>query len=709
MRNYSLLLLLSFISTAVFAQVRPWPATSPAPDFYGYTYETNIPTFDPNSTFDWVEIVSNGKGTEVSGMADDNVRGPIDIGFDFEFYWFKRDEVYIGSNGYVAFQNINIASGAIGFPPTPTADENNEFVAPLLADLVFGDPGNPGRVYTYSNGVDSFVVTYENVPFWNENTDFSGSNTFQVIFDGANSSIKFQYLSQQGSWSPTYNNTANPMVAGIENVSGTIGLMVSNIELPRDRSVIVFNYPANPGEIGDVEPSSIQNPETQGFFLKTPGAFKFKTTIGNVGTKDIFSQIRATAEVTDTVGNPFYLSSVTLDSLGSGSFEQREFAVPFNPPLGAGQEYVPYNLSVETTNSDDDNFTNDEKTVEAVAVAEINGKAVFSFCSDDNTKIDGAISWTGGEGNSGMGVFYEPYGYPARIEAVDVIPLFTTGTVADTNLFTLTIYGEDPTGTNVPGPLLYTDTVTISMIQNNAPFTRMTIANPPIISSGGFYVGWIALDSVSIASESAGPISRRTYEILNNTWATYRSNATADIFMKVTADVSAAVSCNISVTGTSTPDNGSNSGTATATVSSGTGQGPFTYLWDDPQAQTTATATGLEAGVYNCTVTDANSCTDIATVTVLSSVSIDEATDIRSLELYPNPTSGILQVRVDLVQAANVSLKVMDMQGRKSMVRFFNGSNTYTETLDLSELTAGVYLVQVNTPLGQETRKVVLK
>ena len=41
-----------------------------------------------------------------------------------------------------------------------------------------------------------------------------------------------------------------------------------------------------------------------------------------------------------------------------------------------------------------------------------------------------------------------------------------------------------------------------------------------------------------------------------------------------------------------------------ATVSPSGGTNPYTYLWDDPTAQTTATATGLSAGTYTCTVTD---------------------------------------------------------------------------------------------------------
>jgi gliding motility-associated-like protein len=47
-------------------------------------------------------------------------------------------------------------------------------------------------------------------------------------------------------------------------------------------------------------------------------------------------------------------------------------------------------------------------------------------------------------------------------------------------------------------------------------------------------------------------------------------------------------------------------------VSATGGTGTLTYLWDDPAAQTTAIATGLQAGSYNVTVTDANGCETVA-------------------------------------------------------------------------------------------------
>ncbi|MCX6294528.1 MAG: gliding motility-associated C-terminal domain-containing protein [Bacteroidetes bacterium] len=59
--------------------------------------------------------------------------------------------------------------------------------------------------------------------------------------------------------------------------------------------------------------------------------------------------------------------------------------------------------------------------------------------------------------------------------------------------------------------------------------------------------------------------------------------------------------------------NGACNGTATATPTGGTAG--YTYLWS-PGLQTTATISGLCPGVYVVTVTDANGCTDIGSVTI---------------------------------------------------------------------------------------------
>ena len=53
-----------------------------------------------------------------------------------------------------------------------------------------------------------------------------------------------------------------------------------------------------------------------------------------------------------------------------------------------------------------------------------------------------------------------------------------------------------------------------------------------------------------------------------------------------------------------------------ATVLAGGGVTPYSYLWDDDDAQSTATATGLMAGTYWVIVTDANGCQESTSVTL---------------------------------------------------------------------------------------------
>lgn len=67
-----------------------------------------------------------------------------------------------------------------------------------------------------------------------------------------------------------------------------------------------------------------------------------------------------------------------------------------------------------------------------------------------------------------------------------------------------------------------------------------------------------------------------------------------------------------STTSTAVLCNGDPSGTATVTANRGTT--PYTYLWNN--AQTTQTATNLTAANYSVTVTDPQTCSTIATVTV---------------------------------------------------------------------------------------------
>jgi hypothetical protein len=72
--------------------------------------------------------------------------------------------------------------------------------------------------------------------------------------------------------------------------------------------------------------------------------------------------------------------------------------------------------------------------------------------------------------------------------------------------------------------------------------------------------------------------------------------------------------------GTDVDCNGNATGVATAIITGGTT--PYTYLWDDLNFQTTASATGLIAGTYTVLLTDANGCTLSESVVIAEPVAI---------------------------------------------------------------------------------------
>lgn len=117
------------------------------------------------------------------------------------------------------------------------------------------------------------------------------------------------------------------------------------------------------------------------------------------------------------------------------------------------------------------------------------------------------------------------------------------------------------------------------------------------VNGGGMVVG----TTDSVANLCSGTY---TVNITDANGCTATDNVTLVDPNQVTAS---ATSTNISC-------NGACDGTASAQGL--VGVGAFTYLWDDPGAQTTATATNLCPGTYTCTVTDADGCFTTVSVTI---------------------------------------------------------------------------------------------
>ena len=83
--------------------------------------------------------------------------------------------------------------------------------------------------------------------------------------------------------------------------------------------------------------------------------------------------------------------------------------------------------------------------------------------------------------------------------------------------------------------------------------------------------------------------------------------------------VSGSDDISLHVTGSNPSCPGSLDGTATATANGGVG--PYTFSWNNGQSG--ATITGLDAGTYFVTLTDANGCQEVANITLINQSNLD--------------------------------------------------------------------------------------
>jgi len=256
-----ILLFLVNISQPHFGSFEPVLGVG-GPDAYGYRWIDSDTSAPGAPVYNWIDIT--GIGDTIRGLADDNVVGPFPIGFDFPYYWYTVNSFYVGSNGYIAFGDNFLY--AHPFQNLPNTARPNNILAPLMCDLDFS-AGNPLCIY-WTNHRDTCIISYINVPFWNT----GGSNTFQIILTRADSSIYFQYQTQNGA---PYNGwqSAGSSTIGIENITGRIGLSYMHAgqptyNMPHASLAIKFYPPPTTNyQVRDIAAWAVMNDNSEGIFV----------------------------------------------------------------------------------------------------------------------------------------------------------------------------------------------------------------------------------------------------------------------------------------------------------------------------------------------------------------------------------------------------------------------------------------------------------
>ena len=560
--------------------------TSGGPDNYGYTWKNSLDTVNP-PVYKWKEI--NGVGTQITGMGDDNLMGPINFGFNFHFYWVNYNKIWFGSNGYLSFiPGVNIAAP---FVTLPTPNSKNT-INPLQCDLTFIDinsaPVAGATSWYWTNNSDSIIFQYDSVPYWVKNaTNYDGRYTFQVILCGADSSITFQYkLAQAGS--AAYGTSTEHVITGIENSTGQIGLQVSNDVFPAAGTAVKFYYPHPVTyQVFDVTPAWNQNTDNGGFFVSANGApLNMKTDILNSGNQNV-TGVAVTGKILDKSSTQVWDTAVTVASLAAGADSMFIY-----PKMYSANTPGSFQYQSTTVLSSDINPANDVTTTEMKVVDTT--KSVIGLTYADTITPSHQLSWTGG--NGGAAVYIVPPFYPAVLLSTD----YYVTTLNKSGGFKGEIFSDNgPNGTM--GTLLYSDSMKVGGALVANAYNKINIAKPIVVTSGGVYVAWVMIgDTIGIGVDINAPFSLRNFEGIGGAWGSYRNNLTQDLMIRQNIGKYNFGTVTTSQTADGCPSN--NSGSATASVSAGMSP-PYTYLWS-PGGQTTTSITGVAAGNYTVTITD---------------------------------------------------------------------------------------------------------
>lgn len=91
-------------------------------------------------------------------------------------------------------------------------------------------------------------------------------------------------------------------------------------------------------------------------------------------------------------------------------------------------------------------------------------------------------------------------------------------------------------------------------------------------------------------------------------------------------------------------------------------------------------------------------------------VDVDEVTFEQGVSLFPNPTDGMLQITINLPEVVDgMQLRVTSLLGQTVLQRELGSLSRYNEQIDLSQLPAGTYLVELTNGSLQTNRKIVVK
>jgi hypothetical protein len=135
----------------------------------------------------------------------------------------------------------------------------------------------------------------------------------------------------------------------------------------------------------------------------------------------------------------------------------------------------------------------------------------------------------------------------------------------------------------------------------------------------------------------------------------------------------------------------------------------YIYLWSDGSTEQTLTVT--ETGTYSVTIVDGNGCESSDEVTVnVEPNAVKDASLNGRLVLFPNPSSGLVNLAFNDFETGAYKLSVYDVTGRALVLQDLEiQAAAQTVQLDLTALASGTYFVKITSEKGMVAKRLIVE
>lgn len=557
-------------------------------------------------------------GTALFIGNDDTWGDVIDLPFNFCFYGNMFNQVVVGANGLISF-NTALANQGCNWSFTESIPHPNLYGNSIMGAYHDIDPSAGGTLvtifpptFTYPADINYYVtgtapcrmfaVSFANVPHYN----CTSLRTYQQIVIYETTNIVEVYIQDKptcGGWN------GGRAVIGLMNADASAGITppgrntgnwtASNEGwrfLPAGTPNYTINWYEGSNVIGNTASINVCPSATTTYTAEVI----YNACDGNVVTVTDQVTVTQNSSMTTTVtpANSTLCAGQSVQLTASSSSPNVTYtwspATGLSATTGATVTASPVADITYTVTADDGSCASSANAVITIGNMSVSATHTDVGCGDDNGTA--TAEPTGGTA---------PYTYSWNSTPVQTTQIATglapgdyEVTVTDNSGCTGTATVTIGTGNNsISAPDITTTDAVCSADNGTATAT-------PVDGTAPYTYSW-----------NTTPV-QTTQTATGLTAGTYQVTLTDAVGCSVTADAVVGLDAQgITVNVTASTDiscAGLCDGSATAEALGGTL--PYLFLWDDPDNQSTAVATGLCAGTFNIGVADANGCVASASV-----------------------------------------------------------------------------------------------